>query len=407
MFMSMLAPRRTYKQGDTIFMEGEPGDCAYIVDKGAVELYILVNGRSVHISTIHEGNLLGEMALIDNQIRSATAKVAVDAELLVISRDYFNEKLKVADEFVLLLLNVAFERYREMRIRLENILSEEIIDQERVLVEQKTQNQQTDTLQTTLQIEQESNLRNAFEKNHLELFYQPIISLQDNTVSGCEALIRWRHPEQGLIPPDQFIDLAEKTGLIIPMGLWIIEEACMALNRFGEVMSSPLDFMSINLSGRQFNPADLVKNIKSIFDLHNVDPGKVKFEITESILMANPIKTVNTLNAIKELGSHIAIDDFGTGYSSFSYLHRFPIDSLKIDRAFTSTMQDNQKSFEIVKSLCGLANSLEMSVIAEGIELEWESDALRGLNADFGQGYFFSKPLPEAEFIEFIKNWKS
>jgi len=405
--MSMLAPRQKYKQGDTIFLEGEPGDCAYIVDKGAVELYILVNARSVHISTIHEGNLLGEMALIDNQIRSATAKVVGDTELLVISREYFNEKLKVADEFVLLLINVAFERYREMRIRLENILSEEIIDQERVLVEQKTQNQQTDTHHTTQQIEQESNLRNAFEKNHLELFYQPIVSLQSNQIAGCEALIRWRHPEQGLIPPDQFIDLAEKTGLIIPMGLWIIEEACMALNRFESTLASPLDFMSINLSGRQFNPADLVKNIKSIFELHRVDPGKVKFEITESILMANPIKTVNTLNAIKELGAHIAIDDFGTGYSSFSYLHRFPIDSLKIDRAFTSTMQGNQKSFEIVRSLCALANSLEMSVIAEGIEQEWERDSLRSLNADFGQGYFFSKPLPEAEFVDFIKNWKA
>lgn len=404
--MANINLRQIYNKGDVIFSEGEPASCAYIIEKGRVDLYILVDGKSVLINTLNEGQVFGEMSLIDNQIRSATAKVLESTELVVISRNYFNEKLKSTDEFILLLLNVTLERYREMRIRLENIMSEEAINREKILVEHNKQSQQKDAFNTSQQLQRENNLRKAFEKKHLELFYQPIISLETDKIAGCEALIRWRHPERGLIPPDEFIGLAEETGLIIPIGLWIIEEACLALKRFNKLSSDKLSFMSINLSGRQFTPPDLVENIKHIFETHNINPCQIKFEITESILMANPIKTVNMLNEIKKLGAYIAIDDFGTGYSSFSYLHRFPIDSLKIDRSFTSTMQENPKSFEIVKSLCTLANSLKMTVIAEGIEMEWEKNSLKELNADFGQGYFYSKPIPQDEFCDYILNWK-
>jgi len=395
----------TYKKGTVIFSESEAGSCAYIITKGKVNLYILVDGESTLISTLDKGQVFGEMSLIDNQIRSATAKAAEDSELIAISRSYFNEKLQSADEFILLLLNITLERYREMRVRLENISSEETINREHLLVCQKTHSKLKETLNTTHQLELENNLRKAFEQKHLELFYQPIISLETNQIAGCEALIRWRHPEQGLIPPIEFIGLAEESGLIVPIGLWIIEEACMALNQFNKLSAENLSFISINLSGRQFTPPDLVENIKQIFGKHKIDPDKIKFEITESILMANPIKSVNTLNEIKDLGSHIAIDDFGTGYSSFSYLHRFPIDSLKIDQSFTSTMQDNQKSFEIVRSLCALASSLDMSIIAEGIEHEWENTNLKKLKAEYGQGYLYSKPLPQNEFIDYILNW--
>jgi len=401
----MANSHQIYKKGHIIFSESEAGSCAYIITKGKVNLYILVDGKSTLISTLDKGQVFGEMSLIDNQIRSATAKAVEETELIAISRSYFNEKLQSADEFILLLLNITLERYREMRVRLENISSEETINREKLLVCQNNHSKLKDTLNTTQQLELENNLRLAFEQKHLELFYQPIISLETNQIAGCEALIRWRHPEQGLIPPIEFIGLAEESGLIVPIGLWIIEEACLALNQFNKLSAKNISFISINLSGRQFTPPDLVENIKQIFETHKIDPSKVKFEITESILMANPIKTVNTLNEIKKLGSHIAIDDFGTGYSSFSYLHRFPIDSLKIDRSFTSTMQENPKSFEIVKSLCALANSLGMSVIAEGIEHEWENSNLKKLNAEFGQGYLYSKPLPQNEFINYILNW--
>jgi len=404
--MAITNPHQSYKQGELIFSEGEPGSSAYIITKGKVNLYILVDGKSVLITTLEEGQVFGEMSLIDSQIRSATAKASEHTELTVISRSYFNDKLKSADEFVLLLLNVTLNHYREMRVRLENIMSEEAIDRDKIFVTHEKQKQNKDILYTTQQLQREENLKKAFEQNHLELFYQPIISLKSNTIAGCEALIRWRHPEKGLIPPIDFIGLAEESGLIVPIGLWIIEEACRALNQFNKVSTKKLSFMSINLSGRQFTPPDLVDNIKQIFEKNNIDASTIKFEITESILMANPIKTINTLNEIKNIGAYIAIDDFGTGYSSFSYLHRFPIDSLKIDQSFTSTMQENPKSFEIVKSLCTLANSLKMSVIAEGIEHECEKNSLNDLNADFGQGYLYSKPLPHNEFIDFILNWK-
>ncbi len=400
--MNTIEPRQIFQAGETIFLEGEPGNCAYIIEKGRIDLFIVVDGKPVQISSINKGNLLGEMALLDDHFRTATAVATEPTELIVISRNYFSEKLKSADEFMLMLLNVMLERYGEMRARVENILSQQAIDQDKILIEQNSQDNKEFNV---AQVQLENNLRNAFEQKHLELFYQPIISLVENKVVGCEALIRWRDPEKGLIPPDQFIGLSEETGLIIPIGLWIIEQACLDYKQFNQP-ETPLDFISINVSGRQFAESDLVENIEDIFQELQVNPQNIKFEITESILMSNPLVMINTLNELKKIGSQIALDDFGTGYSSFSYLHRFPIDSLKIDRSFTSTMQSNEKSFAIVKSLCTLANALNISVIAEGVELDWEKQQLIDFNADYGQGYFFAKPMPADEFSEFIQNWQ-
>ncbi len=391
--------RQSYQPETIIFNEGELGDCAFIVEKGEVCLSILVNGKPVLISTLHEGQIFGEMALLDDHLRCATAKTTQETDLLVIPRDNFQEKINSSDQFIRLMLNVTLERYREMRTRLNQTLRLNKVD-EQDLLEQENKRQQAQVLSTAQQLEQENELRQALENKQFELYFQPIIALNIDKIIGCEALIRWNHPKKGLISPNQFITLSEQTGFIEPLGLWIIEQACLAFERFNNQLSGQLKFISINLSGRQFTPSVLIKNIKGIFAQHDVKPETIKFEITESILMENPLEAINILNEIKKMGSFIAIDDFGTGYSSFSYLHRFPIDSIKIDRSFTSTMQQNHKSYEIVKSLCALAKSLNIEIIAEGIEQVWEENSLKSLQADFGQGYLYAKPLTADAFIE-------
>ncbi len=394
---------RSVKKGETIFSEGEPGDCAYIIEAGCVELSIMIDGVQRKISTIQVGALFGEMALIGDHLRIATAIATEDTELVVIPEKYFAERLENTDKFISLLLKIMLHRYLSMRSRLDGVVgpASTLVVPETPLPECKK-----DTVMTARQLEAENNLLNALEARQLELFYQPIIAMDSVNVVGCETLIRWRDPKRGLIPPIEFIGLAEESGLIVPIGLWIIQEASQACLRFFD-HNNGLEFVSINLSGKQFIPGDLVDHIKRIFRQENIRPERIKFEITESILMANPLDAAESLNALKNIGCTVAIDDFGTGYSSLSYLHRFPIDTLKIDKSFVSTMLNNKKSYEIVKSLCILAKSIGISIVAEGIETVDQHRLLCEMGVDYGQGYLYAKPMPESEFKGFLQNFQS
>lgn len=406
-FIEPVDLHKSFNKGETIFSEGEHSDCAYIIEQGEIDLFILVSGRPTLIKTLSSGQIFGEMSLINSQLRSATAIATTDTKLITIPKKYFDEKIDAGDKFLATLLNVLLERYYEMRTRLENIARYYALDPNFTLYTPDNKILSEGAYFPTQQLEAENNLRYAFRHKQLVLYYQPIISFVDGRIVGCEALIRWQHPELGLIPPIDFINIAEETDLIIPIGLWIIEEACSAYKRLCAELLYPLDFISINLSGKQFVPPDLVSVIQAIFIEQGINPKNIKFEITESILMANPLKTIHILNELKNMGCHIAIDDFGTGYSSFSYLHRFPIDTLKIDKSFVSTMLDNAKSFEIVKTLSLLAKSIGMNIVAEGIENSAEGSCLKALNVDYGQGYLYAKPLPEAQFYHYVQehNW--
>lgn len=397
-----------YHQGEVIFRESEPGECAYIVEEGEVDLLMLFSGKLKLIDKLIKGDILGEMSPIDNALRTATAIAAKDTKLIKIPNRHFNEKIEHADPFISMLLKILLERYRSMRLLLDNLTNNiEFTDKYSLYTPKNRDNDHVEENEFTIrQLVAENNLQDALINNQLELFYQPIISLTENKIAGCEALIRWRHPERGLIPPADFIGLAEESGLIVPIGLWIIECACETYAKLTQTLNHDLAFISINLSGKQFIPPDLIENIQRIFETHHINPKTIKFEITETILMANPLHTANILNKLKKLGSYIAIDDFGTGYSSFSYLHRFPIDTLKIDKSFVSTMLINAKSFQIVKTLCLLAKSIGMTIVAEGIESENENLCLKEMGVDYGQGYFYAKPLPIDEFQKFLVEFK-
>jgi len=392
-----------HSKGSTIFSEGEPGDCAYIVKTGCVDLFALMNGESVKMAQFEEGDLFGEMALIDNQLRSGTAVASTDVELLKIPRDYVERNVSKSDDLVGALLRVILLRFREMRVRLEKVASGTTIDQATIELQEVGKDIGSGVHVTSYRIQQENDLREAFESNQLELFYQPIINIKDNTIAGCESLIRWRHPEKGMVSPGEFIGTAEETGLIVPIGEWIIEEACRARARFAEIIDDI--YVSINLSPKQFESDKIIADIARIFEQTQVKTDKIYMEITETTLMSDPIHVVNILSEMKNLNTVIALDDFGTGYSSFSYLHRFPIDILKIDQSFVFTMMSNPKSREIVRSLCSLAESLGMKVVAEGIEQKEELAELGTFNADYGQGYHIAKPMPEEEFVAFIRNY--
>ena len=240
----------------------------------------------------------------------------------------------------------------------------------------------------------ETDLRRALDRQELSVHYQPIVSLETGSVEGFEALLRWRHPEHGLISPDKFIPVAEETGLILPIGLWALHEACRQMFEWQEQFpqARPL-FISVNLSGRQFSNPDLIEQIRQALRTTGLDPRSLKLEITESVVMDDIEQAIDMLNQLRALGVESSIDDFGTGYSSLSYLHRFSSSTLKVDRSFVSRMSQHNENIEIVRTILMLARNLGMKVIAEGVETEDQLAKLRALSCDYAQGYLFSRPV--------------
>jgi diguanylate cyclase (GGDEF)-like protein/PAS domain S-box-containing protein len=252
-------------------------------------------------------------------------------------------------------------------------------------------------------LQMESDLRRAIERKEFFLQYQPIITLETGEVRGFEALVRWQHPERGLVTPDEFIEIAEETGLIIPIGQWVLEEACRQIHRWQEEFPQypPLQ-ISVNLSVKQFMNDDLLEHIKAALKETGVDPHSLKLEITESMVMENVEAAIEMLQQMRALGIELSIDDFGTGYSSLSYLHRFPISTLKIDRSFVGRMSVNNENAEIVRTIIMLARSLKMDVVAEGVETVEQLAQLKALNCQYGQGYYFSKPLSANDMMGWL-----
>ncbi|HVF48494.1 MAG TPA: EAL domain-containing protein [Pyrinomonadaceae bacterium] len=240
----------------------------------------------------------------------------------------------------------------------------------------------------------ETDLRRAVEREEFFVQYQPIVDLENFSLRGFEALVRWRHPERGFISPIDFIPVAEETGLIIPLGEWVLRESCKQMQRWQKMFpSDPLMFISVNLSGKQFAQHDLINEVAYILNETKIDPHSLKLEITESVVMENIETATEMLKQLRALGVQLSIDDFGTGYSSLSYLHRFPIDTLKIDRSFVTCMAENNENMEIVRTIIMLAQNLGMDVVAEGVETNEQLSLLRKLGCENGQGYFFSKPV--------------
>jgi len=250
-------------------------------------------------------------------------------------------------------------------------------------------------------LQRETDLRRAVEKGEFTLRYQPIISLQAGKITGIEALIRWEDPERGVISPAEFIPLAEETGLILPIGHWVLEKACRQARLW--LAHHPELVVSVNLSARQFQEPFLADHIGRILKETGLPPGNLQLEITETVLMQDAETTHDTLQELKGLGIQLAMDDFGTGYSSLSYLKRFPIDVLKIDRSFTNGLGLSSEDNALVQTVIHLAQALHLTVTGEGVETQEQRDLLRSMGCDRGQGYLFARPLHNSEAEELIR----
>ncbi|MBW3669397.1 MAG: EAL domain-containing protein [Actinobacteria bacterium] len=246
----------------------------------------------------------------------------------------------------------------------------------------------------------DSDLRGAAGRGELVLHYQPIFHLRTGAVHGLEALVRWQHPERGLVPPDDFIPLAESSGTIREIGAWVLEAACRQLARWE---SGPQALhMSVNLSPRELQDGDLVARVADVLVRVGTDPARITLEVTETALMHNTEAVIETLYDLKRLGVTLAIDDFGTGYSSLSYLRRLPVDVVKIDRAFVAGIARAREEWALTAAIVRLANSLGKRTLAEGIELGEQLAHLRALDCELGQGYLFARPMPAAELESFL-----
>ncbi|HTG29864.1 MAG TPA: EAL domain-containing protein [Methylomirabilota bacterium] len=240
----------------------------------------------------------------------------------------------------------------------------------------------------------ETDLRHALERREFRNYYQPIVNLASGEIAGFEALLRWQHPTRGLLGPIEFIGVVEETGLIRELGWWNLSEACRQIGEWRAVSTANRDLIiSVNLSAKQFLQPNLVADIANLLREIKLPPDALKLEITESTVMKDPSGAVEMLQQIKSLGVRLAIDDFGTGYSSLSYLHRFPLDTLKIDRSFISSMDDDGDGMEIARTILPMAKNLRLDVVAEGVETLEQFELLKKFNCAFGQGYYFSRPL--------------
>lgn len=251
----------------------------------------------------------------------------------------------------------------------------------------------------------ENDLRRAIEREEFQLFYQPIVSLNNRDLVGLEALVRWHHPERGLILPSEFVPMAEEAGLIIPLGWWVLAQACHQMQTWQRHYSLAAELqLNVNISSRQFSQPNFVNHIYAVLEETNLPCHRLKLEITEGVLMDHASDVADKLDAIKGLGIKLGIDDFGTGYSSLNYLNAFPVDTLKIDRSFVERM-NSEEGFEIVKTIINLAHNLHMDVVAEGVELAEQAEELTQMNCEYAQGHLFAEPTDTEGMEQFLLDY--
>jgi EAL domain-containing protein (putative c-di-GMP-specific phosphodiesterase class I) len=391
-------------EGSLLFAEGDAGSCAYLIHSGRIEIYLERDGREVILAVRGPGEIVGEMAIIDNRLRSASARVASDCELAPITAEQIAHRMAQTDPILRMCLGVVIARYREMVAMIDS--------GDRRPAGRGASASRNDFQAALGTLSFESELRRALQKGELELFFQPIVRLPTRRLVGFEALSRWRHPTRGLIAPAEFIPVAEASGLILDITAWCLAEVAGAfpailqagLRNVGAV--EPL-FMSVNVSGHDLMEDAFVGSVAAMLRTSGIAPGSLNLEITESVLMKDPAKAIAALEACRRLGLKIAIDDFGTGYSSLSYLSALPITTIKIDRSFVHSMTQSAASRKIINMILRLAEELDIPVVAEGIETADEAQALADLGCAFGQGYLFGRPLALDQTLALTRLWKS
>jgi EAL domain-containing protein (putative c-di-GMP-specific phosphodiesterase class I) len=389
--------------GSLLFAEGEPGSAAYLVKSGLIEVFLVRDDCEVILASRGPGEIVGEMAILDSRPRSASARVVTDCELVLVSAEQIAHRIADTDPILRMCLGVVIGRYREMVAMIDSG------DRREVDRDSGASAAEFEAALGTLSLE--SELRRALLNSEFELFFQPIVRLPTQRLAGFEALLRWRHPTRGLVAPGEFIPIAEASGLIVDITDWCLAEVGRT---FPEIMAAALRnvgaveplFMSVNISGHDLARASFVESVAAMLARTGIEPGSIKLEVTETVLMKDPAKAVAALESCRRLGLTIAIDDFGTGYSSLSYLSTLPIATIKIDRSFVHSMIEKPASSKIIHMILRLAEELGIPVVAEGIEDAREAELLGDLGCALAQGYLFGRPAPLAQTLENTRLWR-
>lgn len=397
--MSETSNLKSFKAGEIIMKQGDIGTCAYIIEKGRVEITVeKSDGRVQSVGTRGEGTMIGEMALIDKAPRTATVTAIEDCEFLIISDKDFEKRLDNADPILKMTTHVILTRYRDTLLR-----SEITGDTNAWSPTEEKERSYSEASNAVERVKVSNEFKMALENGDLHMHYQPIINLSTGQTAGFEALMRWKHPEKGMISPNVFIPIIEETGLINKATEWALHEACSALKRIENLagIENKL-FMSVNFSGSDFGVDGFLDMLYKTISETDLQASQLHIELTERVLMSQPERTKQILELCAKAGMHISIDDFGTGFSSLSYLHYFPINTLKVDRSFVSDMHDNKGSMTLVRSIINLGKNMGMDIIAEGAETAKEVEALQEMECDMVQGFFFAKPMDERAAADFV-----
>lgn len=394
-----LNTEKVFKAGETIMRQGEKGKCAYIIEEGRVEIILeKPGGKFQKVGTRGAGTMIGEMAIVDNAPRTATVKALEDCKMLEISDEDFSRRLQNADPVLRMTTQVILTRYRDTLVRAE--ISGET---KKWPPAEAVEVNAVDESHAVENIKMANEFKAALNSDSIHLHYQPIIELKTEKIAGFEALMRWDHPTRGPISPAVFIPVAEESGIIVEASQWALRESSKALRRIERRTGHSEDlFMSVNFSSEDFAADDFADTVYQTISESDVRPHQLHIEITERLLMDQPEHARETLEMCQKAGMSIAIDDFGTGFSSLSYLHFFPIDTLKIDQSFVRDMHKNDNSLALIKSIIALGKNMKMKIIAEGVEEEKEAQELRDMGCDMAQGYYFAKPMSEIDVTSFV-----
>jgi EAL domain-containing protein (putative c-di-GMP-specific phosphodiesterase class I) len=389
--------RRVYPAGAQIFHEGELGDFAFIIERGEIEISVGSGDMKEVLAIIGPGELFGELAALDGYARSANAVARSECELILISQEQIRHRVNSGDEIVALLLRSVLRSYRGDR---RNITGWSDTGMPSLDVFASGPDGHS---RAVAKLRLENELKQALARNEFELYFQPLVYLADETLSGFEALIRWNSPLRGPVGPDQFLKLAEEAGLIIAIGHWVVGAAVRSFATFQRAFGPSRDlFIAINVTKHYLHDDQFLDDLAGGAEAYGLKPKQIKIELTESVLIDDTEGAITWIKRCKQLGFRVSIDDFGTGYSSLGYLHRLPVDELKIDKSFVETMIIDHRSMAVVKAIVGLSEGLDLKVVAEGIETKEQADALRELGCVYGQGYRFARPLTADQVMSSI-----
>lgn len=376
--------------GKIIFRAGDAATSAFVIERGRVDLFRGRGKSRVRLASLGDGEIFGEMALLDQTTRETTAVAAEPTELFIADQELLRSRLDRADPVLELIILALLDRLRETPLTVAaRAKSSGTISRRRAIS----------------QFETEHALTRAIAENKMVMHFQPIVALADGRVRGLEALARWRSRKNGLLAPSHFVDLAERSRFIRELDLWALGQACGLLRRLDQALAGGAAelFVAVNLSPVHFNDRQVVAEVATVIRSHAVDPRRVKLEITENALIADIVTARAILADFRKLGVGVALDDFGTGYSSLRHLHKLQVDMLKIDKSFVADIGKSRETARLVKAIIALAQTFKLPLTAEGIDARGQLTALAALGVDLGQGYYFSKALPAGAAVAFVR----